>query len=71
MEKYTIVAVDNYSDEIIIKDVEITDEDLLENDETVYEYLGEIVAEFQQGMLSTIVLNETQREILIKNFKIN
>jgi hypothetical protein len=70
MEKFTIVAVDNYSDEIIIKDVEITDEDLLENDETVYEYLGEIVAEFQQGSLSTIVLNETQREILIKNFKV-
>lgn len=70
MKKFTVVAVDNYSDEIIIKDVEITDEELLEDDDLLYEELGEIVAEFQQGMLSTIVLNETQREVLIKNFKV-
>jgi len=70
MKKFTVVAVDNYSDEIIIKDVEITDEELLENDDLLYDELGEIVAEFQQGMLSTIVLNEAQREVLIKNFKV-
>ena len=64
MKKFTVVAVDNYSDEIIIKDVEITDEELLENDDLLYDELGEIVSEFQQGMLSTIVLNEVQREVL-------
>lgn len=64
MENFTIVAVNNYSHEIIVKDIKITDKDMLDNEDKLYDYLGDESAEFQQNLFNTILLNETNRKSL-------